>query len=183
MLSGGLLEGGLMGRDVEPGKVGAGSSDGLEVHQRQAEPVDLPATTGPRVGVGTEVPVAADDPAEIATPIVRRAVRRRREPARAHQLAVQRQMRSAIPAMLGAGDVLPSAVAQEPVVAAGDKLRPVLQGDPVGGLDRRPVVDDVRGHIPAAGPVPDRSVDGVPGSHVGEGLGPAIRHQNWSVTS
>ena len=66
------------------------------------------------VGVGAEVRVAADHPAEVAAAVVERPARRLGERARAHQLVVDRQVRALARALLGAGDVLPAAVGQEP---------------------------------------------------------------------
>src|SRR5215208_5608842 len=123
--------------DGDPGQPMMSSTEATpaRVDERQAKPVNLPVSPAePRIRVGADVPVAADHPAQVATSIVRPTVRRCREPARSHQLVVACQVRPPVRAMLGAGDVLPSPVAQEPVVAAGHQLRPVLECDPVGGL-------------------------------------------------
>jgi hypothetical protein len=114
------------------------------------------------------VPVAADHPAEVATSIVWPVVGWCREPSETHQLVVQGEMRPAVPAMLCAADVLPASSCEEPVVTARHQLRPVLQRDPVGGLHRRPMVDDVRRHVAPVRPVANRPVDGVPHPNVGE---------------
>jgi hypothetical protein len=90
-------------------------------------------------------------------------------------------MRSAVTAVLGANDVLPSALGQEPVIPARDQLGSIFQDDAVRGLHRRPVVDHVRSHVPAIGSFAERSVDRVSGTHIREGSGPTIRHQDGRV--
>ena len=45
--------------------------------------------------------------------------------------------------------VPPSSGGQEAVVAAGDERGAVREGDPVRGFARRPVCEDLRGHVPA----------------------------------
>ena len=100
--------------------------------------------TGTRVCVRSEVPVAADDPAEVAAAVVAAMLRRRGEAARSQQLVVRCQVRTLLRSAHGADHVLPPAVGEEPVVAAGDDLRPVLQRHAVRRLDRRPVREHLR---------------------------------------
>ena len=81
--------------------------------------------------------VAADHAAEVAAAVVVVDLRRLGERADAEQRVAEREVRPPVVALLGAGDVLPAAVGEEPVVAAGDQLGAVLQRDP----PRRPDVD------------------------------------------
>src|SRR6266508_2090887 len=89
-------------------------------------------------------------------------------------------MRSPVSTMLRASDVLPASVRQEVVVAAGDELGPVFERDPIGGLDRRPMSQHLRGHVPPVLAVPDGPVDVVPHSYLSQrqvGRGPLLPSQ------
>src|SRR6185436_20700384 len=82
------------------------------------------------------------------------------------------------PAEPAPGDVPPSALGQEAVIAAADELSTVLEQDPVGGLDRGPVRQHGGTDVLAAATPPDRSVDPVPGPQLSQGPGPAVCHQD-----
>jgi len=102
--------------------------DRLVVSERQPE--------RRHVGPGGEVIAAADHPAEVSALVVVGVLRARREPAGAKQRVGGREMGPARAGRIGVGDVLPAALGEEAVVAAGDQLRAVLQQDTMGGLDR-----------------------------------------------
>src|SRR6266516_7150231 len=104
---------------------------------------------GPEIGVRADGPVAADHPAEVAPSIARAFPGCRGELPRPHQFVVDRQMRALTRAAPGARDELPPALRQEPMIAARDELGSVLQCDPEGRLDRRPVRQYGGRHVPA----------------------------------
>src|SRR6516164_574051 len=91
------------------------------------------------IAIAAKRAVPPDHAAEVTAAILHRVLGRLREAAEAHELVVDGQERALLRPLLGAGYVLPAALGQEPVVAAGDKLCAVLERDPVGGLDRGPV--------------------------------------------
>ena len=68
-----------------------------------------------------DVAVAADHPAQVASPVIGRLLGRLGEPAHAKQLAIHGQVRPARAALLRTGDVFPAAAGQEPVIFAGDQ--------------------------------------------------------------
>jgi hypothetical protein len=82
---------------------------------------------------------------------------------------------------LGPGDVLPPPIGEEPVVGAGDQLAPVREGDAVGRLHGRPVVDDSGGGEAPAGAAAHRPEHGVARPHVGERLVAAVGHEHRCV--
>ena len=91
-----------------------------------------------RLGPGARRRGSARRGSRAGSPSMRAAGRR--TPPVPEQRVVQREVRPVAPApLLGAGHVLPAALRQEPVVAAGDELGAVLERDAVRRLDRRPV--------------------------------------------
>src|SRR6266704_6113 len=127
------------------------------------------------------MPISANYPAEVAPLIIESFLRRRCEPSWTHKVTVDPQMRPLERPVLLAGDVLPASVRQESVVAAGDEFRPVLERDPVGRLDRRPMGQDLRRHVPTVLSVEGRTVDGVPDSHLSQRLRATVGHKDRSV--
>jgi len=79
---------------------------------------------------------------------------------------------------LSSGHVLPATIAQEAVIAAGDELGAILQRHPVRGLNRLPVGQHRRVHVPAVVAAADRPVDFVTGPQVSQWLRPAVSHQD-----
>ena len=143
-LSDGLLEGELIRRDLELGQIRAGSANCLEVHEGQAEPVDLPTTPAePRIGRSRRARRRGSSRrgSHVDSPARRRAVPRT-VPVPISLLFRVRCGRRSRPCSVPLTCFHPRSC-QEPVVAAGHQLRSVLQGDPVGGLHRRPVVEHV----------------------------------------
>src|SRR5687767_3484654 len=86
-----------------------------------------------------------------------------------------------MPALLRAGHVLPSALAEEPVVTAGDQLGPVLQQEAKSPPTRLPVCEDLGRHIAAVRTLANGAVDLVANPKICECPGPAIGHEYWSV--
>ncbi len=168
----------LIDTQSERAEVVTGSGDSLIISESKPEPVDV--TT--RIAVTAEIGLAADHAAEIAAPVLNRVLWPFREPAEAHELVVRGEERPLVRALLRPGDVLPSALGQEPVVAAGDELGPVFERDPVGGLDRGPVSQDLGAHVPAIASVPDRPVDSVSDSEVSDRPGCPVSHEDRRVT-
>src|SRR5690349_16670715 len=109
-------------------QISLGAHQGLFVAQCQSEAVvDIANTSGPRVGVRADVAVATHDPAQVAALVVAGPVRSRGELSCAEELVVRGEMRPPVGALLRAGDELPTSPRQEPVIAARDELRAVLE--------------------------------------------------------
>ena len=118
----------------------------LDVGQCQAEAVHVAVRpTRPLVRVVTDVAVAADHPAEVAAAVVVVVLRAGSRTGRCRAACCSS---SGAAAASGHCSVPVTCFqprsGQEAVVAAGDELRAVLERDPVGGLDRRPVVEHRR---------------------------------------
>ena len=65
------------------------------------------------------------------------------------------------------------------MVAAGDERGAVREGDPVRGFARRPVREDLRGHVPAGSLGVHRGAHhGVAGPQVGDRAGAAVGQQH-----
>src|SRR5262245_33408845 len=90
-------------------------------------------------------------------------------------------MGAPVSTLLGAGNVLPSAAGEEPVVAAGDQFRPVLESYPVGGLHRGPMRQHLRGHVSAVLAIQGSAINRVPDPHVSQWLRAPISHQDQRV--
>lgn len=173
---GGVLEEELLGGNTEVLKETTRAMQGLLIGQGQPKSVDLLAG-GSRVR--PEIRVAADHSAQIAEPVVRVLLRRSGEPSCPHQLVITRQVRASVGAVLRAGDVLPSAVAQESVIAACDQLSAVLQADAISWLGRFPVRQHFRRDVPTIGALDFRAVNGIADAYVPNRLGAPICHENW----
>src|SRR5207247_624358 len=98
------------------------------------------------------------------------ALRARGEPTGADELVVHRQVWPTVTALLCTAHVFPTPVRQESMVAARDELCPILQDDPVGGLDRRPMRDDLRPGVVVILLAANCAVDLIADSHIGESL-------------
>src|SRR6266511_5582312 len=129
---------------------------------------------GPLIRVRAYVSIAADQSAQVATPIVGRLERSRGESTGAHQLVVCSQVRPPEPTLLATRDVLPAAIAEKPMVAAGDELCAVLESDSVCRLERRPVVENAGGHETAVDAASLGAVDLVADSHLRQWFCPSV---------
>ena len=129
-----------------------------------------------------EVPVTADDAAQISAFVRRRLDRRHCERPGAHQLAVPRQVGTLQwPAGFGPRHVLPPAPREEPVIAADDDLRPVLQGDAVRLPADHPVVQHLGDPIAAVGALAHRSVDAIARPDMPDRASSPVRHQDLGI--
>src|SRR6266508_653359 len=79
-------------------------------------------------------------------------------------------------------DILPSTICEEPVIAAGNQFRSVLECNAIGGFDCRPAVDPVRDHVAAKPAFADSTVDCVSDLDLRQGLRSPVGHQDRSVT-
>src|SRR5262245_4889019 len=78
--------------------------------------------------------------------------------------------------------MLPPTVTEEPVIAARDQLRPVLERHPIGPLRRFPMREHLRRDV-AAVPTPHRRpVDALPDLDLRKLLRPSVSHQDRGVT-
>jgi hypothetical protein len=100
---------------------------------------------------------------------------------RAHELVGERQMRALEPPLLGADDVLPAAVRQEPMIAARHQLRPVLECHAVCRLSHHPVVEDLSEHIPAIGATTLGAIDPVAGPEMTDRQRPTVAHEDFCI--
>src|SRR5262249_16360382 len=119
------------------------------------------------IAIAAKRAIPPDHAAEISAPVVRRLFGGFPDAAEAHHLVVYREEWALFRPLLGPGDVLPFALGQESVIAAGYELRAVLQRDTVGGLDRRPVRQHLGDRITAVEPVANRPVDRIADADVG----------------
>jgi len=104
----------------------------FHIHQCKSELVGERSGSRPvHVRIGPRIGVSANHPAEVAAPIVRVMPRTECKCTRAHQLVVDREVRSPGPPLLRPRDVFPSPVREESVIPARDEFGPVLQGDPI----------------------------------------------------
>ena len=151
----------------------------LVVDEGEPEPEDVTiASAGSIVRVRTQVAVAADHAGKVATPVIGSALRPWCEPTGPHQLVVDREVWTPSPTLLPTRDVLPASIGQEAMIPAGHEHGSVFEEDPVPGLDRRPVGEDLGRDI-AAVPAPyDRSADRVSHLHVGDGFRAPVRRQD-----
>ncbi len=180
--AGRLGEGEAVGPDALERQVLLGPVQRLVIDEREAEPVDVSVrATCALVVVAPDVSVPADHAAEIAAPVVVAVRRGARELARAQQLASDRQMRSPRPALLRAGDVLPATRREEPVIAARDELRPVLEDDPVGRLHGLPVCEHLGPDVVPIGAATLGPVDRVAGPQIGDRAGASVGQQDLRV--
>src|SRR6185369_13125600 len=83
--------------------------------------------------------ITADQAAQVTTPVIIAIQGPFREGPGAHQLVVDRQVRSTRSTALRSGDVLPASVGQEPMIAARDKRRSVLERCPICRFDTAPM--------------------------------------------
>src|SRR5580692_1140623 len=98
----------------------------------------------PWIAVTPQVRIPSDHPGQVAAPVSRGFPWPLGEPTEAHELVVGGEERALVRSLLGPGDVLPAALGQEAMVAAGDQLGAVFKRDPVARLDRGPVGQHLR---------------------------------------
>src|SRR5262249_1647009 len=107
---------------------------------------------------------------------------RRREPSRTQELIVEREVGSAERPTVSARDMFPPVTGEEPVIAAVNQLRSVLQRHAIGRPDRRPMAeylsDDVAGVAPAA----LRPVDAISRTELADRPGSPISHKDRCFT-
>src|SRR5437588_2345236 len=111
------------------------------------------------VRVGADVPVTADNPAQVSPPVVGGRDRLRREGTRADEAVPRRQMRPVRLRPRGVQHVLPAAIAQEAVIATCYEFSPVLEHHPVRVLDRDPLVEHYRPGVLPILPAARGSID------------------------
>src|SRR6202012_4226306 len=127
--------------------------------------------------------VAADHSAQVATSVSGGLLGRLRKAADPHQLVVDSKEWSLEWTRLGSGHMLPAALGQEAVITTTDKVSAVLKGDPIGGLNRRPVRQYRGQSVPAVEALADRAVNFFPFSDLGQRLRTAVRHQDRRLTA
>ena len=81
-----------------------------------------------------------------------------------------------IASLFVSGHVLPSAVAEKPMVTADDQCGAVVELDTVRSLDGRPVRQDLSGHEAPIFAHSDSSIDLVSDCDVAQRLCAAVRH-------
>jgi hypothetical protein len=172
----------LVGLDLGLAEVAVGTAQGLEVQEVEPEEVVEPgAAVRPHVGPRGERPVAADQTAQIAAAVLGRLLGWPGEPARAEE-GVRRGEERPLPfPSPRPGDVPPSALGEEAVVAARDELRPALEHDAVRGPDRRPVGQDLRLRVAAVAAPPLGSQDAVADAQIAQGPRPPVGQQDRRV--
>src|SRR4051812_38735515 len=143
---------------------------------------DLRRSFRPPIEVLANVGIAPKHPAEIAAAVIVVLRRTFGKLAGAHQLVVQGQERTSKGTILLAGDVFPSAVRQEPVIAARDQLGAVFENRPVCGFDDAPMIEYLRLRIPPPSVPKHRAVNLVPRTYFGHGTCAPIPHQNGRVS-
>src|SRR5688572_7599278 len=92
-------------------------------------------------------------------------------------------MGAPVSAPFGTCDMLPTTIGEEPMVAASNEFRPVLESYSAGRLYRRPVSPDVSDHVPVILAIPDRPVDFVSGADICDGLCAAVGHEDRRVSA
>src|SRR5437867_13370791 len=105
-------------------------------------------------------------------------MRRCRKRAHAHQFVVRSKKRALIWPLLRSGDELPPAFSQESMVAAGDELRSILEGDLVGWLARFPLGKHLCLHKMPKGALPHRTVDRIARLYSRNRFVSAFRHED-----
>src|ERR1035441_7104208 len=124
------------------------------------------------------MPVAANQAAEIPTPVVFVSQRRPHAAARPKHLAVQGQVRPLQWSLLGTNDVLPAPSREEAMVGTGGQLGAVLELHDICGLHARPLVEDLRDDESAIGTDAGGSVDRLAHLDLGYRLRASIGHQD-----
>src|SRR5437764_11108052 len=122
--------------------------------------------------------ISANQAAEIATAVVARPLWRLREPSCSKERRADDQLLSPIWPLCSAGDVLPSALSEEAVVAAGHQLSPILERYAVGGLDACPMGEDFRRHVPPVPTVALCADDPLSHRELGKGLRSPVGQEN-----
>jgi hypothetical protein len=85
--------------------------------------------------------------------------------------------------MFGTCDMLPTAIREEAMVAAGNQSRPVCTSNAVGGFDRPPLIEDLGFHKTPIGALGLRAIYAITPSYFGDGLRSAVGHEDRRVTS
>jgi hypothetical protein len=105
-----------------------------------------------------------------------------RELTRSEEMVIRSEMSSLNGSAFISSYMFPTAVCEESVVCARDKLRSVLQAHPISLLGTTPVVKNSGLHVAAIGADPSCSVKLVSWPDFRESFCPTIGHQDWDFS-
>ena len=173
----------LLCLDVLVRKPLSGTLESLGVAQGQSEGINYGVIT-----VVLEVPVAAhraiaaNETAEIAGAIVHVLLNRVAECAGAQELVVAGEMRSLAFSAARAGDELPAALGEKPVIVTHRQLCSILQSDPIRRLDDAPARQNHRRHVTPIPAFQHRAVDQIALLEFRQLFRASVHHQYACVT-
>src|SRR5678815_3717838 len=133
------------------------------------------------VPIGLQRRITADQAAQVTTSVFIAIQGPFREGPGAHQLVVDRQVRSTRSTALRSRDVLPATVGQEAMIAARDKRRSVLQRGSIRRLDAAPMGQDAGLGVAPVETITRRAINLVAGSQLRHRSRLSVSHQNWRI--